>query len=117
MLLELRSAGMLYIAWVKKFVCYGKRKKNVCFVIALTPHAQAFSGLSVLTPYLESILSRSDNLNMYDDDIVVTKALLDTMRGTVVETLFRLLLVKGRSRVGRGGFFFFSHDVHSSSFA
>lgn len=54
------------------------------------PHAQAFSGLSILTPYLESILSRSDNLNMYDDDIVVTKALLDTMRGIVVETPVRL---------------------------
>ncbi|KAF9366537.1 hypothetical protein BGX34_001526 [Mortierella sp. NVP85] len=50
---------------------------NSCFLNSVL---QAFSGLSVLTPYLESILSRSDNLNMYDDDIVVTKALLDTMR-------------------------------------
>lgn len=50
---------------------------NSCFLNSVL---QAFSGLSMLTPYLESMISRSNDLNMYDDDLVVTAALLDTVK-------------------------------------
>ncbi|KAG0286332.1 hypothetical protein BGZ98_005130, partial [Dissophora globulifera] len=39
----------------------------------------ALSAISVIPPYLESILSRSDELQMPDDDIQVSGALLDTI--------------------------------------
>ncbi|KAI8601530.1 cysteine proteinase, partial [Dissophora ornata] len=49
---------------------------NSCFLNSVL---QALSALSVLPPYLESILNRSDELQLPEDDIQVTEALLDTM--------------------------------------
>ncbi|KAG0363121.1 hypothetical protein BC939DRAFT_455825 [Gamsiella multidivaricata] len=49
---------------------------NSCFLNSVL---QALSALSVLSPYLESILGRSDDLRMDEDDVQVTEALLDTI--------------------------------------
>ncbi|KAG0016330.1 hypothetical protein BGZ80_009298 [Entomortierella chlamydospora] len=40
---------------------------------------EALSAVTVLPPYLESILSHSDELQMEEDDVQVAEALLDTM--------------------------------------
>ncbi|KAK3842014.1 MAG: hypothetical protein J3R72DRAFT_475192 [Linnemannia gamsii] len=49
---------------------------NSCFLNSVL---QALSALSVLSPYLESLLERSENLQLEEDDLQVTEALLDTM--------------------------------------
>ncbi|KAG0272996.1 hypothetical protein BGZ95_011195 [Linnemannia exigua] len=49
---------------------------NSCFLNSVL---QALSALSVLSPYLESLLDRSENLQLEEDDLQVTEALLDTM--------------------------------------
>ncbi|GJJ78042.1 ubiquitin carboxyl-terminal hydrolase 1 [Entomortierella parvispora] len=49
---------------------------NSCFLNSVL---QALSALTVLSPYLESLLHRSVDLHLEDDDIQVTEALLDTI--------------------------------------
>ncbi|KAF9151406.1 hypothetical protein BG015_006719 [Linnemannia schmuckeri] len=49
---------------------------NSCFLNSVL---QALSALSVLSPYLESLLDRSEDLQLEEDDLQVTEALLDTM--------------------------------------
>ncbi|KAG9066302.1 hypothetical protein KI688_001525 [Linnemannia hyalina] len=49
---------------------------NSCFLNSVL---QALSALSVLSPYLESLLDRSEDLQLDEDDLQVTEALLDTM--------------------------------------
>ncbi|KAF9912637.1 hypothetical protein EC991_010063 [Linnemannia zychae] len=49
---------------------------NSCFLNSVL---QALSALSVLSPYLESLLDRSVDLQLEEDDLQVTEALLDTM--------------------------------------
>ncbi|KAF9112928.1 hypothetical protein BGX27_002555 [Mortierella sp. AM989] len=49
---------------------------NSCFLNSVL---QALSAVTVLPPYLESILARSDELQLEEDDVQVAEALLDTM--------------------------------------
>ncbi|KAG0045201.1 hypothetical protein BGZ83_009559 [Gryganskiella cystojenkinii] len=49
---------------------------NSCFLNSVL---QALSSLTVLSPYLESLLQRSDDLQANEDDLQVTEALLDTI--------------------------------------
>ncbi|KAF9954591.1 hypothetical protein BGZ72_004456 [Mortierella alpina] len=49
---------------------------NSCFLNSVL---QALSALSALPPYLESLLRRSDELQLDEDDVQVTEALLDTI--------------------------------------
>ncbi|KAF9966028.1 hypothetical protein BGZ70_003509 [Mortierella alpina] len=49
---------------------------NSCFLNSVL---QALSALSALPPYLESLLNRSDELQLDEDDVQVTETLLDTM--------------------------------------
>ncbi|KAF9920733.1 hypothetical protein FBU30_009354 [Linnemannia zychae] len=49
---------------------------NSCFLNSVL---QALSALSALPPYLESLLDRSEDLQLEEDDLQVTDALLDTI--------------------------------------
>ncbi|CAO3570122.1 unnamed protein product [Mortierella alpina] len=49
---------------------------NSCFLNSVL---QALSALSALPPYLESLLNRSDELQLDEDDVQVTETLLDTI--------------------------------------
>ncbi|KAF8976287.1 hypothetical protein BGZ46_008393 [Entomortierella lignicola] len=69
---ELKGPTALSFRYVHGLVNTG----NSCFLNSVL---QALSAVTVLPPYLESILSRADELQMEEDDVQVAEALLDTI--------------------------------------